>query len=141
MDSQLFKDCGRAFTTLPSWKECATICLLMSAPRKNPPIEGRDDQTLPCRQVSLVACQCRTAGPMRMIRKPLAKRRPDSTPMRDNIHTSRTLRKTSTVSMQFLSVQVRIMPSKHSCIHSMPYHAKPYHHAIPCHTLCMQQNT
>ena len=36
-------------------------------------------KTLP-QNLSLVACQCFTAGPIRMMRKPLARRRPDSMP-------------------------------------------------------------
>lgn len=119
-------------------------------------------KTLP-QNLSLVACQCFTAGPIRMMRKPLARRRPDSMPTclllvvgfqpiwkicvkqvnkpymdpislfllvkfdffpkfwdennpkeirnhhpatSDNIHTSRILKKTSTVSMQFLTIKL-----------------------------------
>ena len=57
---------------------------------------------------SLVACQCLTAGPMRIIRKPLTRRRPDSIPTSDNNQTSRILKTTSTVSMQFLGARLEI---------------------------------
>jgi hypothetical protein len=59
-------------------------------------------------KASLVACQCLPAGPMRIIRKPLTRRRPDSIPTSDNNQTSRILKTTSTVSMQFLGARLEI---------------------------------